>query len=293
MKRISSALHTPGTITILRTLIRTHRAPTYARLYWRFRRRVAARPAYLAHPAGFASSLYWLVAILLIGLCFLLSPCASMLWWVMFRSSRTELAWSLAVAGLALACAGAAAVAGQISRSIARERARRTWVDLLLLPYTRYTVILYSVAQAYTPLISMAGLLGALLAVPLAGRPSLSAILVMWGLLGVEWFQLQALSVAFGLAGAAGQDGEGRTLIPLLLAGLAILGRAGGGWLVAAVSGVGDGTRIAGLLVGPLIRVVASGPWGWGVAAAALYLLALEGVVRVVFAVCIRRMGEG
>jgi hypothetical protein len=186
-----------------------------------------------------------------------------------------------------LVAAGIMVIAVQMSSAISQIQHKSLWTDLLLLPYERSSLILYSLSGAYFPVISMIGMLLMGL-IPILVLPG--PILVLIPFIIIEWMQLQAFGVTVGLAGTLGRFSSPGRMITLSLSILGMILRAGFGWLMAAHD---DRTvQYTSLILGPLVSLLAFPPV-IGIIVVALYLLGLEALIRGLFTYAVNRAGEG
>jgi len=272
-------------------LARPFAAPVYARYYWYAQRVQQVRRERAGSTSVLKAVLLSLCSCGVVLVASSLPACfvASLLVHVFSRVLAIAF-----IVGFAALCAlpglGAALVAGRINRAIARARARRVWGDLLLLPYPRHEIVVYSIVPDFSP---------GLLTIALFWNMALAFIgigtihgwwsLVIVALLIVESVQLAALSVAAGIALARSTR---LNLAGLLLFGAVLtLGRAGIGLGLAGVSGLPDDVRWFGLSLGPLGAVAPAGVIG-GALVAVSYVLGLEMLVRVMFAWGVEHAGE-
>ncbi|NDJ79112.1 MAG: hypothetical protein GYB65_22920 [Chloroflexi bacterium] len=207
-------------------------------------------------------------------------------------AGNVTVAWAGVVTGLLALGSGTAINIIRTNRAITYERARNTWTDLLLLPYDHHQIVLHTVAPAFVPhLLAISGLLAGTSALLLRATPDLRTLIVLV-LLTLELFQIMTLCAAIGMTSAAAHR-RMPPLIPLALAlGLVVL-HAGGGWLLAGGTAATPATARAALLIGPLTGVLAHDVWSRALLLAAVYLLALEVLVRGLFAWSITRLSEG
>jgi ABC-type transport system involved in multi-copper enzyme maturation permease subunit len=290
-------LRSPGTLTILRALSPGYHASPYARQLRRYRHRVPWPP----RVQGVINAL---PAIGCMGLFLLCSGLAVMnrpqgqgpVFVVTINPTQDQVVYTLLCVALGvfwLPAIGAALIAGRISRVIGQERARHTLDYLLMLPHDRNEVLLHAAGRAYAPLPFIIGLgfieLAALGLAPLPGVRVGWPSLALLGMLLVEWLQLGALSVAVGILAGSARLGLG---LAALYAVLMVLSRAALGWIAAGAAGLAGNARVLALIVGPWSGSVSRDGWPVGIALGALYLLALEALVRGVFAWSAARAGE-
>ncbi|MBN1200330.1 MAG: hypothetical protein JXJ20_00610 [Anaerolineae bacterium] len=286
-------MYLPGTPTILLTVIQPDKMPTYARLYLHFQWRHAQSGRYLPgdYTPRFYAACHWLVIIVAGGMSLLLTPLGLMCWGLS-NGLGPIAAWLWVGGGLLLVGGGGGLIASRISQAIARDRLRGTWDMLLLLPDRRHRVILYSIADVYRPLLSMLGLAAVEISALALTKSSGVRLLVLGGLLVVEWLQLQALAITIGCLCGSRFYREYAVFIALLaLVSLAIF-RAQAGWLVVQATDAESIARRMALVIGPLVINATHESWQHGLLSSVCYLLALEVVVRGLFAWCVARAGN-
>jgi hypothetical protein len=281
----------PGTLAILRALTLTYQAPPYALL---IRRRMEHKQVDVRVRGSWTVTIFGSIGAIVVLYGLLGAGCAGLaLFGVLFTviplNGTTVIGF--AVMGVLLMAAGGIAVIGTgVSRVIAGARARRAWDLLLILPHPRHELLLYLIAPAYSP-----GLLIVSLSVveiftlgPLAvQQPNLwGGWLLLLAALTLEWMEIIALAVTVGILSARG--GLSFSL-PLLFGIASMVARTGAGALVATLMGV----RVSAFLfAGPANGITVPHWWPVGVAITALYLLALDILVRRLFARAVVRAGE-
>ncbi len=292
---------TCGTIAILRTLMNAAAIPPGIRRYreWQLQRAVdrhalPVRQPSRDHVRGCALALLIDVGASLAGagLCVAVTLVVPLL--MVF--SGDNLLWMAVTGGLIIVGSGAALSANGINRVIARTQRTRAWDLLLLLPYDRAATVLGWAERGFTAVPALFALFFTeFAALMLTVEPErVGAMVLLAGLVLVEAVQLLALGAAAGIAGASGRSAELAGVVPALFGVIVAVGRATGGLVVAQLAGWGDYRLAAALLAGPLSAVAVPGAWvALGLAIAAVYLLALEGLVRVMFAWGLDRLGEG
>ncbi|NDJ79111.1 MAG: hypothetical protein GYB65_22915 [Chloroflexi bacterium] len=286
----------PGTPFILRILTLRQHDPPYARrlVLWQAKRqhtpsreygRLASR---LVEQAGCCLGLLFIVGWAAVA------PMSCRVINLILQASYTS--WGLVVVLLvllALPGIGAALTGISISRPIRRERARNTWDSLLLLPQPRHAIVLYTVAAAYNPQVFIIAVsMLEIVAVITAGLAVGWWFLVLCAALVVEGLQIMALSVSVGIISATGSREDFSLAGPVLYGMLLVAVRALTGALVAAAVGYGGSSYAVAVLLGPLCGLATSDGWVAGLVISAIYLLALEILVRRTFAWSITHAGE-
>jgi hypothetical protein len=276
----------PGTLAILRVLIWMDRGPDYARLY--FRLRWDSRS--VGDPSVFMKSAYDVGTLMLMLFCCSTTPVTyfALLW--LSHYDGTQIVWGITMLSMILVSSGFALITYRISRAVIYEQIRNRWTVLLTTPDERYRMVLYTLGHAYRPYLSMIALAVLMLAALLAShRPNERSLLIM-ALLLIEWFQLQAFSLTAGLWGSLGRSRATGAVAPLLLILGWIMTRAAAGMLL--VYPYGPRIRRAALLIGPMARIAEPHHWLVGIGVSLLYLVVLEGVIRLGFMRSITQAGE-
>jgi hypothetical protein len=277
-----------GTLYILRHLIWTGDAPTYARIHQQFALR--RNPGTHSAPSSsLGCGVFALMFILFLMLCSAGSG---------FRTMRAAFlpAWlwrwliedTGALTGIIVIAGGLILVAGSVGQVITTERQSQRWHDLLLLPVDRSRVILSMVASVYAPLFSLLGLLIVLFSSQQISGLTLNHELLLYIPLLIEWLQLQALGVSIGITGAIA---DRRRVSMLILIATLITLRGVVGWMLAALGEASLSTRGVAPLIGPLVGVPVFYQ-GAGLLIGVGYLWGLELIIRGIFRWGVEHAGD-
>jgi hypothetical protein len=196
------------------------------------------------------------------------------------------------VLGPFVTAGGIVLIAVQISQTLGREQRRTRWLDLLLLPYERSDLILYILSDDYFPLLSVFGVVITGMAPFFADLAHRWIVVPLIPLVMIEWLLLQAFGATTGLAGALGRSSTNGTITALLMSVLGMVLRAGLGWLIATSGEVSHTSQYLSLILGPLVSLLAFPP-AIGIIVVALYLVALEALIRGLLTYAVNRAGEG
>jgi hypothetical protein len=281
-----------GTLAIVRLIRWPVSAPPYVYLYGHLKaqqrqRREAETPAAVTVLTRWVERMSCcLVVVLLSGVCGVLRLYAQ----ATGAGICAPVLCTAAFGVLVLPGIGTAVIAHSISRPLAFERSQWTWDYLLMLPYPRDEVVFYTVGSRYNPRVSLMALgVTELVVVFSAGL----AFPVIGILLVIEWFQLMALSVTVGIISASGWRQNLDVVGPVGLGLATLVVRSGIGRLAATVVGVPGNFRNVALLVGPLFGIISADRWYIGLVIAAIYLLALEVLVRRLLTWSLAHVSEG
>jgi hypothetical protein len=270
----------------IRARVLRRRTPTGTlRARWRSLRR--SIPPRLAGLVQFVGMLLALQAVVIV-----ISLACTLSFFAVRWAGNTTAAWVGVGVGLLALVGGTAQIVVRINRTLTAELTRRTWIDLMLLPYPRDQVVLHTIAPVFSPLLFVLGaLIAAGAALVMRATPDLRTLL-LWGLLALESGQLMALSVSIGMGTATLRYRLAVYVALVLGPGLIVL-RAVIGWGLAGYADADTGVRRAALLVGPLIEVITLPSWWLSLLLAGGYLLVLELVVRRGFDWGVARLSRG